>query len=125
MTYFFIIVIICNVLNNFVIKTVRSYYISLHLEEKMRKRFAKFTAGFMAGIMLVGNISTEILASPSAGLTKYASDVVATKNKPTAGASLSFAESMITSKASAKISSNNVPIMKADYASCAVAQVNN
>ena len=90
----------------------------------MRKNFAKFTAGLIAGIMLVGNITTEVLASPSAGLTKYASDVVATKNKPTAGASLSFAESMITSGVSAKIASNNVPIMKADYATCAVAQVN-
>ena len=90
----------------------------------MRNVFVKFTAGLMAGVMLIGNISTEVMASPSAGLTKYASDVVASQNKPTAGVSLSFAESMILKGESTTIANNNVPIMKADYASYAVAQVN-
>ena len=80
----------------------------------MRNGFVKFTAGLMASVILVGNISTEVMASPSAGLTKYASDVVSTQNKPTAGVSLSFAESMILKGESATIANNNVPIMKDD-----------
>lgn len=118
MTFFSNIVIICNVLNKIVTKLLHDYI----LEEKMRNGFVKFTAGLMASAMLVGNISTEAMASPSAGLTKYASDVVSTQNKPTAGVSLSFAESMILKGESTTIANNNVPIMKADYGSYAVAQ---
>ena len=118
MTFFSNIVILCNVLNKIVTKLLHDYI----LEEKMRNGFVKFTAGLMASAMLVGNISTEAMASPSAGLTKYASDVVSTQNKPTAGVSLSFAESMILKGESTTIANNNVPIMKADYGSYAVAQ---
>lgn len=118
MTFFSNIVILCNVLNKIVTKLLHDYI----LEEKMRNGFVKFTAGLMASVILVGNISTEVMASPSAGLTKYASDVVSTQNKPTAGVSLSFAESMILKGESTTIANNNVPIMKADYGSYAVAQ---
>lgn len=89
----------------------------------MRNRFVKYTVGVLAGVVIVSSSQMGVLASPGAGLTDYTDTITTASTVPTAGVSLAFAESIISKGQSTTVASNGAPILKADYAEYAVAQV--
>ncbi len=95
-----------------------------------RKLVWKVTACGLAGVLTLGAFSFEAIATPSAGISSYTSNIVTSSAIPTAGFSLAlsecvadFEEEAVLASAQPKVEENDTPVVASEYADMLVAAV--
>ena len=95
-----------------------------------RKLVWKVTACGLAGVLTLGAFSFEAIATPSAGISSYTSNIVTSSAIPTAGFSLALSECVadieeeaVLASAQPKVEENDTPVVASEYADMLVATV--
>ena len=95
-----------------------------------RKLVWKVTACGLAGVLTLGAFSFEAIATPSAGISSYTSNIVTSSAIPTAGFSLALSECVadieeeaVLASAQPKVEENDTPVVASEYADMLVAAV--
>ena len=95
-----------------------------------RKLVWKVTACGLAGVLTLGAVSFEAIATPSAGISSYTSNIVTSSAIPTAGFSLALSECVadieeeaVLASAQPKVEENDTPVVASEYADMLVAAV--
>ena len=95
-----------------------------------RKLVWKVTACGLAGVLTLGAFSFEAIATPSAGISSYTSNIVTSSAIPTAGFSLALSECVadieeeaVLASAEPKVEENDTPVVASEYADMLVAAV--
>ena len=95
-----------------------------------RKLVWKVTACGLAGVLTLGAFSFEAIATPSAGISSYTSNIVTSSAIPTAGASRArsarvadLEDEAVLASAQPKVEENDTPVVASEYADMLVAAV--
>lgn len=109
----------------------------------MNNKVTKATACILAGAITIGSVSYGVVATPTAGVSSYTSNIMTSSTMPTAGVSLAFSNTMVASAEQqivANVVEKDAPSVaesgetqeaapakeekKSEYADVAIAQVN-
>lgn len=95
----------------------------------MKAKIVKLTACALTGVMMIGTTSS-VIATPTAGVTSYTSNMISASSHPSAGMSLAFTQCMMEKEevvvlalTESQVQDNETPVVASEYADIAVANV--